>query len=134
MGKILTIRLSAVTYNTDEVFHAWPYLCALAWPGKGELIGGAWRPAAVSKKLGPPVEAETPGFSVQDLAHNLMEEFQFGDWEPDVKQEIEDGMQELQHAVASLEKALEDWQPQAANTATDALEDALDKLERKLAK
>ena len=31
MGRILQIRVSAWTYDEDEVLQAWPKLCALVW-------------------------------------------------------------------------------------------------------
>ena len=51
MGRILTVRVSAVTYDDGEVFRAWPDLCALAWPGQGEVSGRAWVPHIVSAAL-----------------------------------------------------------------------------------
>ena len=131
MGRVLSIRLSAVTYNEEDVFRSWPGLCALAWPGKGDIAGGAWKPKA--KTFAAPVAAEPTSHGVLDLAHSLSEEFQFGDWEDAVKEKLGDGMSALQKAATKLDSALEDWKPQDANAATNDIEDALDKLEGTLA-
>ncbi|MDL2210858.1 formin-like protein 18 [Desulfovibrio sp. OttesenSCG-928-O18] len=131
MGRVLTIRLSAVTYNEEDVFRSWPNLCALAWPGKGDLAGGGWRPKAGA--FAPPVAAEPVRRGVLELAHDLSEEFTFGDWDAELKDRAGNGMADLKKAVADLEKALADWQPQAANAASNDMEDALDKLQRQLA-
>lgn len=132
MGRILSIRLSASTYNTDDVFRAWPHLCSLAWPGRGELVGAAWRPSSVSGALAPPIAVNEARFGVLDLVRDLMEEFRFGDWDDETKKLLESGMDDLHAAETALVNALADWQPQSANRATDDIEDALDKLERVL--
>lgn len=131
MGRVLTIRLSAVTYNEEDVFRSWPDLCALAWPDKGEVTAAGWRPKPGG--FAPLVAAEPVRRGVLELAHDLYEEFEFGDWNFELKDKVRDGMDDLQKAGASLEKALENWQPQAANAASDGIEDALDKLQRVLA-
>lgn len=131
MGRVLSIRLSAVTYNEEDVFHSWPGLCALAWPGKGDISGGVWKPKA--KAFAAPVAAEPVRHGVVDLVHALSEEFEFGDWDKDIKNRLQDGVADLQKAAAKLDSALEDWKPQEANAATDDIEDALDILERTLA-
>ncbi|CAK7037009.1 MAG: hypothetical protein DELT_00609 [Desulfovibrio sp.] len=131
MGRVLSIRLSAVTYNEEDVFRAWPGLCALAWPGAGEVANGVWKPQA--KAFAAPVPAAPVRRGVVELAHALVEEFTLGDMAAAVKEKLRDKMAELQNAAAKLETALGDWKPQDANTATNAIEDALDKLERSLA-
>ena len=32
MGRILFIRVSAVTFDEKDVIKAWPTLCAVVWP------------------------------------------------------------------------------------------------------
>ncbi len=130
MGRILSIRLSAVTYNEEDVFRAWPGLCALAWPGKGDIYGGAWKPAPDS--FTPPVKAEPVSHGVVALAHALLEESRLGDWSDGLKKRLEQELAGLNTAVKQLETALADWQPQAANMASNAIEDRLDSLEEKL--
>lgn len=131
MGRVLAVRLSAVTYNEEDVFRFWPGLCALAWPGQGEVTGKVWKPKAVV--FAAPVAAEPVRRGVLDLVHHLGEEFRFGDWTENVRKTMRDDMAALQNAAASLDAALEDWKPREANAATDAIEDALDKLESLLA-
>lgn len=131
MGRVLTIRLHAVTHSEEDVFRAWPELCALAWPGKGEVTGGGWRPKPGG--FAPPVMAEPEWRGVLELIRDLHEEFEFGDWDAGLRARVKEGMDELRRAGASLEKALEDWRPQAANAASDDIEDALDTLRRVLA-
>ena len=133
MGRILSIRLSAVTFNTEDVFRAWPLLCTMAWPEKGYISNGVWCPLPMSAALAPPVVSEQPRYGVHELVHELLEEFEFGDWDTSLKEKAQEGMSALRQAFASLENALANWKPQLANTATDAIEDALDRLELELA-
>lgn len=128
MGRILTVRLSAVTYNDEDVFRTWPALCALAWPGQGETRSGVWRPSAPS--FGGPVPPEKKTRGVPDLVRDLLEEARFGNWEAGLQDRLKQELADLGTVLAALDKALEDWQPQAANKATDSLEDILDKLEK----
>ena len=127
MGRILQIRLSAATYSEEDVFASWPKLCNLAWPGRGEKGKNGWKPNA--NAFAPPVKAEPARFGVLNLVHDLLEESQFADWDKPLKDRLQAGMVALQKASDDLEKALADWQPQAANKATDAIEDALGALE-----
>ncbi|MDR3073883.1 MAG: hypothetical protein LBV01_04035 [Deltaproteobacteria bacterium] len=130
MGRVLTIRLHAGTYDEEDVFRSWPELCALAWPGKGEVTRGGWE-----KRPEPPAAIAAPEpvrRGVLELAHSLGEEFRFGGWETAVQNRLRAGMDELDRAVLQLETALGDWRPQAADAAAYAIEDALDKLEREL--
>ena len=130
MGRVLTIRLSAVTYNEEDVFRSWPHLCGLAWPGKGQIFSDGWKPDPAS--FAPPVTAESVRRGVAELAAGLLEESRLGDWDKAVKSSLQPGLADLEKAVRQLETALADWQPQAANTASNALEDCLDALEEKL--
>ncbi len=130
MGRILAIRLSAVTYDEAEVFRAWPSLCALAWPGVGEMRGGEWKPAAVSAALAAPVAAQPARRGVVELARALAEEAALGDWPDARKKALENDLNALEKQLGALEKALGDWQPQAAHAASTALEDILDGIER----
>lgn len=131
MGRVLTVRLSAVTYSEEDVYKTWPSLCALAWPGQGETRSGAWRPCAPA--FVGPVAPEKRTRGVVDLAHDLLEESRFGDWEPGLKNLLEQHLADLAAARSVLDKALEDWQPREANRATDMIEDVLDKLEKSAA-
>ncbi len=130
MSGILSIRLSAVTYDEGEVFRTWPQLCALAWPGKGELSGGVWKLNSIPAALAPPVAAEPVRRGVVELAQALAEEVRFGDWPDARKKALAGGAADLEKRLAALEKALGDWQPQAAHAACAALEDILSEMER----
>lgn len=129
MGRVLTVRVSVTTYNEEDVFRSWPNLCALAWPGKGEVYRDGWKPKPVT--FPPPVAADPVRHGVVELVRGLLEEFRLGDWGKDVKARLEAGLGDLEKALAALESALADWQPQAANTATNIIEDCLDALEEK---
>ncbi|SBV94502.1 conserved hypothetical protein [uncultured delta proteobacterium] len=131
MGRVLTVRLSVTTYNEEDVFRSWPRLCALAWPGKGQVFQDGWKPNP--EVFAPPVKAEPVRRGVMELAQGLLEESRLGDWDKDVKSKLAAGLRELEKNAATLEAALADWQPQAANTATNQIEDTLDSLEEKLA-
>ena len=130
MGGILTIRVSAVTYDEGEVFRAWPDLCALAWPGKGEVSGRVWVPAVLPGALAAPLAADPVRRGVVELAQALVEEAQLGPWTDALRQSMRDHVADLEKQLGALEKALGDWQPQAAHAAAGALEDILDEMER----
>lgn len=127
MGRVLTIRLIASTYNKDEAWRSWPNLCALAWPGQGQVYGGGWKPNPPS--FAPPVKADPVLRGVAELARSLLEEFHLGDWDDARKRQMKAGLGELEKHLAELDNALADWQPQTANKASDAIEDSLDSLE-----
>lgn len=131
MGRVLSVRLSASTYNEEDVFRSWPGLCALAWPGKGVVDGGVWKPNP--EVFAPPVDAVPQRHGVNELVHALSDEFLFADWRDDIREKMREGMENLRRAAENLESALADWKPREANAATDAIEDALDNLEKKLA-
>ena len=130
MGRVLTVRLSVATYNEEDVCRSWPNLCALAWPGKGQVYRDGWKPTP--EAFAPPVKADPVRRGVMELVHGLLEEFRLGDWDKDMKSRLRDGLDGLEKAAATLEKALADWQPQAANAATNMIEDSLDSLEESL--
>lgn len=132
MGRVLTVRLHAVTYNEEDVFRAWPELCALAWPTKGELSGDRWRPR--HEVFAAPVAAVPQRYGVADLVRDLLEEYEFGDWDSELQARLREGIAALRTAGESLDRALENWQPQAANAATNDIEDALDRLQKELRK
>ncbi len=127
MGRILTIRLSAVTYSEEDVFRAWPRLCDLAWPGKGQVFSDGWKPNPES--FAPPVAADRVRRGVVELANALLEESRLGDWDDTVQNSLRPELASLEKAVRQLETALADWQPQAANLASNSIEDSLDALE-----
>lgn len=127
MGRVLTIRLIASTYNEEEAWRSWPTLCALAWPDQGRIFGGGWKPNPAS--FPSPVKADSVRRGVVELARGLLEESRFGNWDDNRKNLMRAGLRDLGNSLADLENALADWQPQAANKASDAIEDSLDSLE-----
>ena len=130
MGRVLTVRVSLTTYNEEDVFRSWPRLCALAWPGKGQIYQDGWKPNPVA--FAPPVSAEVVRRGVVELVQGLLEESRLGDWDAAIATRLGEGMAKLSTLMTGLERSLGDWQPQAANTATNEIEDCLDFLEEKL--
>ncbi len=132
MGRILTIRVSAVTFDQSEVFRAWPRLCALSWPGQGEVEDGEWKRIVLPPAIGPSLGAEKPRFGVLELAAALADQARFGDWLSGKKELLRDGLGRLAKAGEDLEAALSDWKPSDAHKASNAMEDALDDMEKLL--
>ena len=112
MGRILQIRVSAWTYDEDEVLAAWPKLCAAVWP---EL--DKWAP--VGNKHG-----------VIELAEALPDVLRFGKWSKELKADCADAVRVIDEIRERIEKALSDWKPEDANHASDELEAALNELEK----
>ncbi len=112
MGKILQIRVSAWTYDEDEVLRAWPRLCAAVWPEVDK-----WAP--VGSKHG-----------VMELAASLPDVVRFGSWSDDLKSRTSDAVRNVETYKEQLEQALADWKPEEANRLSDRLEEALTALER----
>ena len=110
MGKILQIRVSANTPFPEEVSRQWPQLCALAWPN------------------GLPNEPEVLG-----LAQTLYDQYRFAAEKQPVWKALVDSIGELNQCRRELEEALADWQPRAANQASDRLEDMLAAMETAVA-
>ena len=108
MGKVLQIRVTAVTWNEELVEEYWPRLVRLA----GTV----------------PVKSE--GRGVLELVRRLDEGLRFMKWSEARKQAMGPGIREAARLKAELEAALADWDPRKANGLSDDLEDALDALER----
>lgn len=111
MGRVLQVRVYAYTYSEDDVRKAWPKLWGLAF------------------------EQNTPGFphdmkGVFELVRALDDLYQFGDIAKEVQKLLEAHLPRITQDVADLEKQLGDWQPQAANEATNRIEDGLNELEK----
>ena len=112
MGKILQIRVSAWTYNEDDVPRVWPRLCSAVWPQLDK-----WAP--VGGKRG-----------VMELAAALPDVVRFGGWPEELKTRIADAVQAVEKNRTGLEQALADWKPEEANRYSDTLEEALTALEK----
>ena len=110
MGKVLQIRVSAWTYNEDDVARSWKKLCGLVW----------------SESLRP---GEKRG--VLELVTALENGLAFGDWPAASAESLKDGIAEAVAVKLSLEEALAEWDPRLANKRSDELEDILTRLEDK---
>lgn len=115
MGRVMQVRVSVSTFSEDDVRKAWPALWRLAF------------------------EQNTPGFphemkGVFELVRALDDLYQFGDIAQDAQAALEAGLPKVQGGVEELQRQLADWNPQAANRATDRIEDGLDELEKSMPK
>ena len=108
MGKVLQIRVSAVTWDEDLLERLWPQLAALAFS--------------------VPIRHEKRG--VLEMVGALGDGLKFMPWSEKRKSAMGPGIIEAVRFKEDLENALADWRPQEANAASDRLEDVLDKLEQ----
>lgn len=114
MGRVLQVRVYAYTYSEDDVRKAWPLLWKLVF------------------------EENTPGFphemkGVLELVRALDDLYQFGDVVDAVRKALEEGLPRVVQDVQDMQDRLAEWNPQAANKATDRIEDGLGELEKRLA-
>ncbi|WP_031387606.1 hypothetical protein [Desulfonatronum thiodismutans] len=110
MGKVLQIRVSATTYDPDEVYRQWPALSRLSWGEKHY--------------------ADLKVVGVRELVAALEDKWKFGeDWPQDLKNSLAKDVGALRELDRRLEDALADRQADAADRITYELEDALDELE-----
>lgn len=109
MGKVLQIRVTAVTWDYDLVEEYWPKLYGLAF--------------------GLPITFNNRG--LLEMVRGLSEGLRFMNWPEKVKNSLESGIREAADLKTELEKALANWEPAKANSISDKLEDCLDRLERK---
>ena len=112
MGRILQIRVSAWTYDEEEVLQAWPKLCTLVW---SEL--DRWGPANMKR-------------GVTELAGYLPDALRFADIPEAVKKSLRPGVQKVADVLEEMRLALADWDPRKANKLSDQLEEALFQLEK----
>ncbi|MCG8529851.1 MAG: hypothetical protein MI749_04220 [Desulfovibrionales bacterium] len=110
MGKVLQVRVWATTYSEDEVQKEWPQLFTLAFPENQQRY--------VAKA------------GVLEMIETLVDACRFADWNPALKEYAKEPLDALFALRKELEDALADWNPQAANTLTDKIEDALTDLEQ----
>lgn len=110
MGKILQVRVSAATYDPDDVYRQWPELSRLAW--------------------GEKQYAELKNVGVRKLTAALEDKWKFGeDWSRDLKDFLAKNVEVLRELDRRLEGALADRRADAADRISYELEDALDELE-----
>lgn len=113
MGKVLQIRVSASTYDPEDVYRVWPRLSKLAWGDKRF--------------------AENASIGVRELAAKLADRSKFdNDWADDVKRIVEEAVPNLDELDNRLETALADRNPSKADGISYELEDALSELENEV--
>ena len=108
MGKVLQIRVIAVTWNKDLMEEEWPRIMQLA--------------------LKAPVKWDNVG--VLELARVLDDCLKFKHLSDRQREVLGPGIEKAAQIRRELEKALADWEPAKANELSDRLESALDELER----
>ena len=107
MGRILFIRVSAATYNEEDVLKTWPNLCAFAW--QDDTL------PATDKGVIPLVLA---------LGNRLLLVDDAG------KDALQDNLHRLAQLHSKLEAALAERDVHGAHAITNKIEDTLDSLER----
>lgn len=138
MGKLLDIRVSAKTYNEEDVAETWPDLVALVWPEWSSKLGLK----SVDKKLaglsiqGSPVEAALGPrpHGVVELASALPDILKFGELPGDIAGALNAPVGEVERANTALAKALGDWNTKEALDITFKLEAALSNAEEALSR
>lgn len=108
MGKVLQIRVIAVTYRDELLEENWPRLTELAFS----------------------VPIKFANHGLLEMVRGLSEGLQFMKWSERRKEALGPGIRDCAAIRADLEKALADWDPRRANDLGNKLEDALDDLER----
>lgn len=108
MGKVVQIRVIAVTWNEDLIEDYWPRVARLAFS----------------------VPIKLANHGVLEMVRALSEGLEFEDWSEARKQAMGPGIRKAEQIRVDLEKALADWEPRKANELSNRLEDALDELER----
>ena len=115
MGKILQIRVSAWTYDEDEVCRAWPLLSAFVWEQLDK-----WGPQGMKR-------------GVTELAEYLPDALRFGTLEPACRACVMEHAKDVTAALESMCQALAGWDPREANRQSERLESALSQAEQALA-
>ena len=114
MGRVLQIRVSAWTYNEDEVVRTWPQLAELVWAQLGR-----WGPVGLKH-------------GVIELAEYLADAIRFSDLPDEQKQRLDHGAQTVTTRLTEMRDALANWDPRTANALSEKLEEALTELERQM--
>lgn len=112
MGRILQIRVSAYTFNPQEIEKSWPTLFEIAF--------------------GQDQKVDNPG--VFELITRLKERILFEEVQEEVEKILEPKLKEISLLQKKLEEALADWEPKKANQLSYQLEDKLDSLEQEIKK
>lgn len=108
MGKVLQIRVIAVTWDDELLEDYWPRLTKLAFS--------------------VPIKLEKHG--VLEMVRALSEGLEFMKWSEARKTAMGPRIREAARIRSEIERALADWEPRKANELSNQLEDVLDGLER----
>lgn len=111
MGKVLQIRVMAYTYAEDDVRKAWPVL---------------WKWAFEETKPGFPHDTR----GVLELVRALADLYQFQDISEPLRFVLKKFLPAVLAGVEDLQQHLADWNPRAANQASDRIEEALNELNK----
>ncbi len=114
MGKILLIRVNAVTHNEDDVKKYYPSLFNLAWNEKDKYIPASQR------------------YGVLELITTLNESLQYANWSEETKELLQIDISHLAELKDNLQKLILDWKPAEANTLSFTIEEMLESLESKV--
>ncbi len=112
MGKILQIRVSAWTYDDEEVSKAWPLLSEFVWSQTDR-----WGPTDARH-------------GVLELAEFLPDAIRFGMKNEKLKAAATPACAETAAILGKLRDALAGWDPREANRLSDLLEDSLTRVEQ----
>ncbi|HDQ41112.1 MAG TPA: hypothetical protein ENN39_08825 [Desulfonatronum sp.] len=113
MGKVLQIRVSAETYDPQQVERHWPRLSRLAW--------------------GVNATAEGRVMGVRELIAAVNDLWKFGnEWSEEIRETVGRALPGLLDLDHRLEAALADRRPDQADALSYEIEDVLDGLEREL--
>ena len=113
MGRTLQIRVSAWTFDPAEVEKRWPRLVAL----------GFSPPVLIKQERG-----------VLELVDNLVDRQDMGVLPEPAGKVLAEPIARAGAARERLTAALAEWNARAANTETDAIEEALDEAEQEARK
>lgn len=108
MGKVLQIRVIAVTWDDELLEDYWPRVTKLAFS--------------------VPVKLENHG--LLEMVRALSEGLEFMKWSENRKKAMGQGIRDAAKIRHEIENALADWEPKKANELSNRLEDTLDALER----
>ena len=122
-GRILFIRVSAVTYDEKDVLKAWPMLYAAVWPDPG--VDGADSPAKIARKYVP-----APGRGVLELVDALVDYVRFGSLPEGWKDALQAPADRIEGLRRKMDEALGDQNVQTARSLSGDIENALDDAER----
>ncbi len=108
MGKVLQIRVSAVTWAEDLMEKFWPQLYALAFS--------------------VPIKHDKRG--VLEMVYALGDGMQFMQWSEARRTALKPYIEQAVDTARCLENALANWDPRTANSLSDTLEQILDDMEK----